>query len=50
MKKNKYTEPVEYIPKAIRKELGIGEFDTSDEKEAEKERANKGFRDYVKKG
>lgn len=35
IKKVKYVEPAEYIPKHIRKELGIGEFakKTEDKKE-----------------
>ena len=46
MKKNKYTEPTDYIPKNIRKELKLGEY--AEEKEDNKKRdLNKAFRDYV---
>lgn len=48
MKREKYTEPSDYIPKEIRKELKLGEF-AEDEKEKEKRDLNKQFRDYVNK-
>lgn len=48
MAKTKYTEPSDYIPKDIRKELKLGEF--ADEKKAKENRdLNKKFRDYVNK-
>lgn len=47
MKKNKYTEPTDYIPKEIRKELGLGEYNTdTNEKEKIKEDP---IRDALKK-
>lgn len=53
MKKNKYTEPTDYIPKEIRKKLKIGEFDdepVKNNKKDEKERSisNEEFRKYLK--
>ena len=48
MAKTKYTEPTEYIPKEIRKELKIGEFAEDKEKKTDNKRdLNKEFRDYV---
>lgn len=50
MKRAKYTEPDDYIPKDIRKELKIGEFaeDEKDKKENnERTVSNKEFRDWV---
>ena len=46
MKKNKYTEPTDYIPKEIRKELGLGEYNTD---ENEKEIKDDPIRDAIKK-
>ena len=48
MKRAKYTEPNDYIPKDIRKELKIGEF-AEDEKKTKKERtiSNEEFKNYV---
>ncbi len=47
---NKYTEPTDFIPKSIRKELKLGEFAEEEEKKKkEKEKLNKEFRDYVNK-
>ena len=44
----KYTEPADYIPKSVRKELKLGEF-----AEEEKKKGNRtledAFRDYEKK-
>ena len=37
----KYTEPSNYIPKSIRKELKLGEFAEDETKKKEKERENK---------
>lgn len=46
--RSKYTEPTDYIPKNIRKELGLGEYaeKPKDEKKS-KDEANKKLRDYV---
>ena len=44
-KKNKYTEPVDFIPKEIRKKLKLGEF--AENPDQEKAKANKEIRDYV---
>ena len=42
IKKVKYVEPAEYIPKHIRKELGIGEFEKkTDDKKAPVKKADK---------
>lgn len=46
MRNSKFTEPDDYIPKEIRKELKLGEF-AEDEKEKEDKKLNKEFRDYV---
>ena len=49
MAKAKYTEPTDYIPKEIRKELKIGEFAEEEKKEPEKKKdLNKEIRDFVK--
>lgn len=50
MEKTKYTEPKEYIPKEIRKKLGLGEFSKEAEKEDKKEqdRENKELRRVFK--
>lgn len=47
IKRAKYTEPDNYIPKDIRKELKLGEF-AEEEKEEKKERdaMNKEFHNY----
>ena len=50
MGKMGYTEPAEYIPKAIRKELKLGEFAEDDDKAKKetKEKTNQAIRDFVK--
>lgn len=49
MKRAKYTEPTDFIPKDIRKEFKIGEFAENAEKKDKKERSisNEEFRNYV---
>lgn len=48
--KTKYSEPTDYIPKDIRKELGLGEFaDQNKDEKKEREEANKKLREYVNK-
>ena len=49
-KKFKYVEPTDYIRKETRKKFGVGEYYTEDDNQAVNEKANKEFRDYVKKG
>lgn len=50
--KNKYTEPTDFIPKEIRKELGLGEYNTdvnnTDDKNIERENANNKLREVFK--
>ena len=46
MAKAKYIEPTDYIPKAIRKELKLGEY-AEDEEKKEKRELNKKIRNYV---
>jgi len=41
MAKIKYTEPSDYIPKEIRKELGLGEFAKKEEKKSTTKKENK---------
>ena len=49
MKKTKYAEPTDYIPKSIRKELKLGEYaEEETESKKEKRELNKEIRDYVK--
>jgi len=52
MKKAKYTEPKEYIPKDIRKEFKLGEYAEKEDKKANKKEertiTNEDFRKYLK--
>lgn len=48
MKKEKYTEPSDFFPKSVRKEFGLGEYNT-DEQDKKTKKVNKQFRDYVNK-
>lgn len=48
-KRVKYTEPSDFIPKSIRKELKLGEFAEDEKKEKENRDLNQAFRDYVNK-
>lgn len=47
MAKNKYTEPTDYIPKSIRKELKLGEYAEEETKKKEKRELNKEIREFV---
>jgi len=49
MAKAKYTEPSDYIPKDIRKELKLGEFAEEEQEEEKrvKEKVNKDIKDYI---
>ena len=40
-----YSEPDDYIPKSVRKEMKLGEY--ADDQEQEKEKANKEIRNFV---
>ena len=40
-----YSEPDDYFPESVRKELKLGEY--AEDQEEEKKKANKEFRDYV---
>lgn len=49
MKRAKYTEPADYIPKDVRKELKLGEFAEEEKTKETKEKreANKAIRNFV---
>ena len=56
-KKIVYSEPDDYIPKDIRKKYQLGEFDpefiaeqNARKGQEDREKLNKDFRDYVKRG
>ena len=44
MKRAKYSEPVDFIPESVRKELKLGEYAEDEETEANKKDENKDFR------
>ena len=47
-KKAKYTEPKDFIPKSVRKEFKLGEFNDDENEKSKKERElNQKIRDFV---
>ncbi len=50
MKKTPYTEPVDFIPKDIRKKMKIGEFAEEQPRGNDSKITNEEFREYVKGG